>query len=162
SSSSAATAAESERRMPEAVRVELCSNRLTTIAEEMGRVLRRTALATNVKERLDFSCALLDPRGRLVVHAPHIPVHLGRLGLSRREVARALPMAPGDAVVTNHPAFGGSHLPDVTVITPAYGRDGRLLGYAASRAHHAEIGGSRPGSMPPDAVRLADEGVAIA
>ncbi|MHC4218921.1 MAG: hydantoinase B/oxoprolinase family protein, partial [Planctomycetota bacterium] len=117
-------------------------------------------LSTNVKERLDFSCALLDARGELVVNAPHIPVHLGAIGLCVRALRDAIPMEPGDVVVTNHPAFGGSHLPDVTVVTPVHG-DGGLLGYAASRAHHAEIGGLRPGSMPPLATVLADEGVVI-
>jgi 5-oxoprolinase (ATP-hydrolysing) len=127
----------------------------------MGEMLRRTALSTNVKERLDFSCALLDAGGELVVNAPHIPVHLGALGLCVRSVAAALPMEPGDVVVTNHPAFGGSHLPDVTAITPVHDAAGALLGYVASRAHHAEIGGTRPGSMPPGARTLAEEGVVI-
>ena len=148
---------------PEAVQLELFTNRFTAIAREMGEMLRRTALSTNVKERLDFSCAVLDPRGELVVNAPHIPVHLGALGLCVREVIRMLPLGPGDAVVTNHPAWGGSHLPDVTVITPVFDAAGEaLLGYVASRAHHAEIGGTRPGSMPPDATCLAEEGVVIA
>jgi 5-oxoprolinase (ATP-hydrolysing) len=145
---------------PEAVRLELFVNRFRAIASEMGEMLRRTALSTNVKERLDFSCALLDADGRLVVNAPHIPVHLGALGLCVRAVRDALPMGPGDVVATNHPAFGGSHLPDVTVITPVHD-DGVLIGYVASRAHHAEIGGARPGSMPPDARTLAEEGVVI-
>ncbi len=146
---------------PEEVELELFTHRFAAIAGEMGEMLRRTALSTNVRERLDFSCALLDAEGRLVVNAPHIPVHLGALGLCVRAVRRVLELGPGDAAVTNHPAFGGSHLPDVTVITPVYAGGG-LLGYAASRAHHAEIGGKRPGSMPPDARRLAEEGVVIA
>jgi 5-oxoprolinase (ATP-hydrolysing) len=152
-------------RRPEAVQLELFTNRFAAIAREMGELLRRTAISTNVKERLDFSCALLDAGGELVVNAPHIPVHLGALGLCVRRVREALEMAPGDVVVTNHPAFGGSHLPDVTVITPVFAAGGAgspaLLGYAASRAHHAEIGGIRPGSMPPAARRLAEEGVVI-
>ncbi|HEX2162937.1 MAG TPA: hydantoinase B/oxoprolinase family protein [Thermoanaerobaculia bacterium] len=146
------------------VRLELYTNRFSAIARDMGEVLRRSALSTNVRERLDFSCALLDPAGSLVVNAPHIPVHLGALGLCVRRVAAAVEMVPGDVVVTNHPGYGGSHLPDVTVITPIFADDDalpRLLGYAASRAHHAEIGGRRPGSMPPDATRLADEGVVL-
>jgi 5-oxoprolinase (ATP-hydrolysing) len=146
---------------PEAVRLELFVNRFRAIAAEMGDMLRRTALSTNVKERLDFSCALLDADGALVVNAPHIPVHLGALGLCVRAVRDALDMGPGDVAVTNHPAFGGSHLPDVTVITPVHDDGGALVGYAASRAHHAEIGGARPGSMPPDARTLAEEGVVI-
>lgn len=127
----------------------------------MGEMLQRTAVSTNVKERLDFSCALLDPAGELVVNAPHIPVHLGALGLCVRRVRETIAMEDGDVVVTNHPAFGGSHLPDVTVVTPVFEEGGPLLGYVASRAHHAEIGGIRPGSMPPGARRLIEEGVVI-
>ncbi|HEV2846246.1 MAG TPA: hydantoinase B/oxoprolinase family protein, partial [Thermoanaerobaculia bacterium] len=126
----------------------------------MGERLQRTAVSTNVKERLDFSCALLDPAGELVVNAPHIPVHLGALGLCVRRLRESIAMEPGDVVVTNHPAFGGSHLPDVTVATPVFEGEA-LLGYVASRAHHAEIGGIRPGSMPPGARRLSEEGVVI-
>lgn len=126
----------------------------------MGEMLRRTAVSTNVKERLDFSCALLDAAGELVVNAPHIPVHLGALGLCVRRLRESIEMEAGDVIVTNHPAFGGSHLPDVTVVTPVYQND-ILLGYVASRAHHAEIGGIRPGSMPPGARRLVEEGVVL-
>ena len=145
----------------EVVREALFANRFTSIARQMGQMLQRTAVSTNVKERLDFSCALLDARGELVVNAPHIPVHLGSMGLCVRALREALPMAPGDVVVTNHPAFGGSHLPDVTVVTPVHAGGDRLLGYVASRAHHAEIGGTLPGSMPPLARTLAEEGVVI-
>ncbi len=153
---------------PEAVDLELFTHRFAAVAREMGEMLRRTALSVNVKERLDFSCAVLDAAGRLVVNAPHIPVHLGALGLCVRKVREALPLGPGDVVVTNHPAYGGSHLPDVTVVTPVHlpgavhlPDTGALLGYVASRAHHAEIGGARPGSMPPAATCLAEEGVVI-
>jgi 5-oxoprolinase (ATP-hydrolysing) len=145
---------------PEAVRLELYTQRFFTLVKEMGERLERTAVSTNVKERLDFSCALLDPKGELVANAPHIPVHLGSLGMCVRRVAETIKLSPGDMVVTNHPSYGGSHLPDVTVVTPAF-YDNRLLGYVASRAHHAEIGGIAPGSMPPAAVRLAEEGVVI-
>ena len=124
-------------------------------------MLERTALSTNVKERLDFSCAMLDSDGELVVHAPHMPVHLGSLGLCVRAVRDAVTMAPGDVVITNHPACGGAHIPDVTVVSPVHHGD-LLLGYVASRAHHAEIGGTHPGSMPPLAKSLAEEGVVIA
>lgn len=140
---------------------DLFINRLTSIAGEMGDLLERTAISVNVKERRDFSCALLDGEGRLLVNAPHIPVHLGALGLCVRAVRAALPIGAGDVIITNHPAFGGSHLPDVTIITPVYAPDHQLIGFAAARAHHAEIGGSRPGSMPPDARTLAEEGVVI-
>ncbi|MEC9377480.1 MAG: hydantoinase B/oxoprolinase family protein, partial [Candidatus Latescibacterota bacterium] len=135
---------------------------LESIAREMGTALQRTALSTNVKERLDFSCGVLDGVGRLVVNAPHIPVHLGALGLCVRTVSSSLELKPGDTAITNHPGYGGSHLPDVTLVTPVHGETGRLLAWVASRAHHAEIGGTRPGSMPPDATRLAQEGVVIA
>ncbi len=159
---------------PPQVELELFSNRFAAITAEMGEMLQRTALSTNVRERLDFSCALLDADGQLVINAPHIPVHLGALGLCVRRLREAVTMAPGDAVVSNHPGYGGSHLPDVTVVHPVFSEatgddiEGRqlpghreLLGYVASRAHHAEIGGCRPGSMPPDGRCLADEGVVI-
>ena len=126
-----------------------------TFARELGYLLQRTAISTNVKERLDFSCALLDRNGELIVNAPHIPVHLGALGMCVRSLCETIAMGPGDVVVTNHPRFGGSHLPDITVVTPVFLPDDRLLGYVANRAHHAEIGGSRPGSMPPDASNKA-------
>ncbi|RMG46576.1 MAG: 5-oxoprolinase [Acidobacteria bacterium] len=148
------------RRRPRAVRLELFTHRLERIASEMGLALERSAVSTNVKERRDFSCAVLDRHGRLVVNAPHIPVHLGSLGLCVRRVIRERPLDPGDVVVTNHPRYGGSHLPDVTVIAPV-DAGGVRIGYVAARAHHAELGGTRPGSMPPDATRLVEEGVVI-
>jgi 5-oxoprolinase (ATP-hydrolysing) len=151
---------EAAARQTTAVRSELFTNRFMSIARQMGRMLERTALSTNVKERLDFSCALLDADGELVAHAPHMPVHLGALGLCVRAVRDELDMGPGDVVMTNHPSFGGSHIPDITVVTPIHHGD-RLIGYAASRAHHAEIGGIRPGSMPPLATALAEEGVVV-
>lgn len=144
----------------EAIELELFTNRFTAVAEQMGEILRRTALSVNVKDRLDFSCALLSPKGELIVNAPHIPVHLGAMGTCVKAVLQTIDMKPGDVVVTNHPAFGGSHLPDVTVITPIF-TENVLLGFAANRAHHAEIGGKSPGSMPPDAASLEEEGVVI-
>jgi len=146
---------------PEAVELELMSRRFGSIAEEMGAMLQRTAISTNIKEREDFSCTLLDAEGRLVVNAPHIPVHLGAMGLCVRSLIERFGMGEGDVVVTNHPSFGGSHLPDVTLVAPVH-LDGRRLGHVACRAHHAEIGGIRPGSMPPDAKTLAEEGVVLA
>jgi 5-oxoprolinase (ATP-hydrolysing) len=148
------------RGRPQAVELELMSHRFESIATEMGEMLQRTAISTNIKEREDFSCTLLDPAGRLVVNAPHIPVHLGAMGLCVRELVAHRPLNPGDVVVTNHPAFGGSHLPDVTLVAPVHLED-HLLGYVACRAHHAEIGGIRPGSVPPNAKSLAQEGVVI-
>ncbi len=143
---------------------EVRSSRMMSIAADMGHALRRTAVSVNVKHRLDYSCAILDANGNLVANAPHLPVHLGALGVCTRLVSAALSPRPGDVLLTNHPAFGGSHLPDLTVITPIFETDtgGQLLGFAANRAHHAEIGGSRPGSMPPAATTLIEEGVVIA
>ncbi len=140
---------------------ELHRARFQGMVDAMGGMLKRTAVSTNVKERLDYSCALLDADGRLVMNAPHIPVHLGALGECVRRVAAVLPPAPGDVLVTNDPAYGGSHLPDVTVLCPVFGPSGRLLGWTANRAHHAEIGGITPGSMPAGATCLAEEGVVI-
>lgn len=140
--------------------LELYTNRFNAIALDMGAMLQRTAFSVNVKERMDFSCALMDHRGQLVVNAPHIPVHLGALGLCVKLVTKVLPLHEGDIAITNHPGFGGSHLPDVTLIAPVYVHH-KLIGYVANRAHHAEIGGKSPGSMPADASKLVEEGVVI-
>lgn len=153
------TSASAQQR-DDVVNLQLYTNRFTSIAEQMGEMLRRTALSVNVKERLDFSCALLDQEGYLVVNAPHIPVHLGAMGVCVRTMMRQAEMKEGDVLVTNHPGFGGSHLPDITVVTPVFFR-GERIAFVASRAHHAEIGGKSPGSMPPDANRLSEEGVVI-
>lgn len=144
----------------EVVEAELFRRKFEGVVEEMGELLRRTALSTNIKERLDYSCALLDADGFLVVNAPHIPVHLGALGLCVRKVSEEHDWREGDCIVVNHPAFGGSHLPDVTVISSVL-VEGELIAFVANRAHHAEIGGKSPGSMPPDATCLAEEGVVI-
>lgn len=141
--------------------LELFSNRFTSVVQEMGALLQRTSFSVNVKERLDFSCAMMDAGGYLVVNAPHIPVHLGSMGVCVREVMKVLPMREGDVVITNHPAYGGSHLPDVTVIKPVFVNKKRI-GFVAARAHHAEIGGIMPGSMPAHAHTLEEEGVIIA
>lgn len=141
---------------------EIFRHRFHGLVDDMGALLRRTAISTNIRERLDYSCALLDAEGRLVASAPHIPVHLGALGVCvRLAVAECGPLAHGDTLITNHPGFGGSHLPDVTLITAVADDAGRLIGYVANRAHHAEIGGKSPGSMPADAGRLSEEGVVI-
>ncbi|MCL4741376.1 MAG: hydantoinase B/oxoprolinase family protein [Phycisphaerales bacterium] len=146
----------------DAVRAELFINRLSSLAEEMGERLRRSALSVNVKERLDFSCAIVDAEGELVASAPHVPVHLGALGACVRAVRDALGADFGGRVaVSNHPGFGGAHLPDVTVMLAVRDDEGLPLGYAACRAHHAEIGGIAPGSMPADSRNLAEEGVVI-
>lgn len=143
------------------VETEVYSNRFSSIAEQMGEMLKRTAVSTNVKERLDFSCAVMDRDGYLVANAPHIPVHLGALGTAVRAVIEEIPMQAGDMVITNHPAFGGSHLPDITVIMPVFTDSGTRIGFVANRAHHAEVGGMRAGSMPPNATKLSEEGVVI-
>jgi 5-oxoprolinase (ATP-hydrolysing) len=150
---------------PEAtpVELELFNHRFAAIAEQMGATLQRTALSVNVKERLDFSCALFTGEGDLVANAPHVPVHLGAMSECVKRVIEDVPdLAPGDVILTNDPMRGGSHLPDLTVITPVFDASGtRRLFFTASRAHHAEIGGTRPGSMPPDSKNLAEEGVLI-
>ncbi|MFO1095217.1 MAG: hydantoinase B/oxoprolinase family protein [Planctomycetaceae bacterium] len=156
---------------PDPVRLEIFNNLFASIAEQMGVTLQKTSISTNVKERLDFSCALFDARGGLVCNAPHIPVHLGAMGETVRAILADNPdMRPGDVFVTNDPYRGGSHLPDVTVVTPVFAESDRisdrppssdLLFFTASRAHHAEIGGSVPGSMPPFSTRLSEEGVLI-
>lgn len=137
---------------------EIIACRLESIARDMGETLRRTALSVNVRERLDYSCGILDSQGRLVVNAPHMPVHLGALGPCVRSLTQRIDLQPGDVALVNHPAYGGSHLPDLTVVSGVF-NEKTLIGYVASRAHHAEIGGTRPGSMPPDATTLEEEGV---
>ena len=171
------------------VMLEVFNNRFMSIAEQMGLTLENTAHSVNIKERLDFSCALFDPDGMLVANAPHIPIHLGSMGESVVTVARENRgrMKPGDVFCVNAPYNGGTHLPDVTVITPVFGEDGpastapagtgagdgtnaglepgtppgapRILFFVASRGHHADIGGSMPGSMPPDARTVEEEGI---
>ncbi|WP_156721409.1 hydantoinase B/oxoprolinase family protein [Streptomyces apocyni] len=144
------------------VLLEVFNNLFMSIAEQMGARLESTAQSVNIKERLDFSCALFDPDGNLVANAPHIPVHLGSMGTAVKEVIRRRgdAMRPGDAYAVNDPYHGGTHLPDVTVITPVFNADGReILFYVASRGHHAEIGGIAPGSMPADSQRIEEEGI---
>ncbi|MGB1699237.1 MAG: hydantoinase B/oxoprolinase family protein, partial [Nannocystaceae bacterium] len=144
------------------VLLEVFAHRFMAIATHMGDVLRRTAMSTNIRDRLDFSCALFDANAGLVANAPHIPVHLGAMAESVASVARSHPHPlPGDAFVTNDPARGGSHLPDITVVTPMHDDDGEVRFWVASRGHHAEIGGVTPGSMPPFSTRLEQEGVVL-
>jgi len=152
---------QSKMKRPPEAELELFTNRFMSIAEHMGAMLQRTAFSVNIKERLDFSCALLDAKGNLVANAPHIPVHLGGLSVCVRTLLEKIIFRPGDTVVTNHPAFGGSHLPDVTTVTPVFDDSETLAGFVVNRAHHSEIGGISPGSMPPSARNLAEEGVVI-
>ena len=148
---------------PSPTMLEIFNNHFAEIAEQMGITLRNTSTSVNVKERLDFSCAVFTAEGDLVVNAPHIPVHLGAMADSVRHVLSDSPdLQPEDVFVTNDPYRGGSHLPDVTVVTPVHDqRSGELRFVTASRAHHAEIGGIAPGSMPPFSRNLAEEGVLI-
>ncbi len=146
------------------VLLEVFNNLFMNIAEQMGLQLQNTAYSVNIKERLDFSCALFDAQGNLIANAPHMPVHLGSMGESIKTVIRenAGKMAPGDVYVLNDPYHGGTHLPDVTVITPVYLHDEpQPLFYVGSRGHHADIGGTSPGSMPPFSTRIEEEGVQI-
>src|SRR5260370_11561600 len=138
-------------RAADPVMLESFNNPFASIAEQMGITLQRTSFSTNVKERLDFSCAIFSPTGDLVVNAPHIPVHLGAMGETvKRIIADNQRIQPGDVFVTNDPYRGGSHLPDVTVITPVHDKQRqKLIFFTASPAHHAEIGGTMPGSKAP-------------
>jgi len=145
------------------VMLEVFNNLFMSIAEQMGYRLQNTAFSVNIKERLDFSCAVFDAEGNLIANAPHMPVHLGSMSESIKTVMRenAGRMRPGDAYVVNDPYHGGTHLPDVTVISPVFDPDdpARILFFVGSRGHHADIGGTTPGSMPPDSRTLDEEGV---
>ncbi|WP_230480852.1 hydantoinase B/oxoprolinase family protein [Sphingomonas sp. Leaf21] len=145
------------------VRLELFNTQFMGIAERMGVVLRNTSVSVNMKERLDFSCALFDAEGRLIANAPHVPVHLGAMGESVRAVlaSRGDDLKRGDVVALNNPFNGGTHLPDITVIAPVFGPDGAIRFFVANRGHHADIGGLTPGSTPPRSRTLEDEGVVI-
>ncbi|WP_094554062.1 hydantoinase B/oxoprolinase family protein [Synechococcus sp. 1G10] len=147
------------------VSLELFNHRFSAIAEQMGVRLQQSARSVNIRERLDFSCALFDGQGQLVANAPHIPVHLGSMGASVESLLSAVrrgerpALKPGDAIVSNDPANGGTHLPDLTVITPVFLPS--HAGFVASRGHHADVGGITPGSMPPFSRCLADEGLLL-
>ena len=145
-------------------RLEVFNNLFMSIAEQMGLRLQNTATSVNIKERLDFSCALFDAQGNLIANAPHIPVHLGSMGESVLAVLRANAgaMRPGDVYALNDPYQGGTHLPDITVVTPVFDEAGaRILFYVGSRGHHADIGGISPGSVPPHSKTIEEEGVLI-
>jgi 5-oxoprolinase (ATP-hydrolysing) len=145
------------------VLLEVFNNLFMAIAEQMGVTLANTAYSVNIKERLDFSCALFDASGNLIANAPHMPVHLGSMGESVRTIIdrRAGTMRPGDAFVLNAPYNGGTHLPDVTVIAPVFLDDAQPEFFVASRGHHADIGGITPGSMPPASTHVDEEGVLL-
>ena len=146
------------------VMLEVFNNLFMSIAEQMGTTLAKTSYSVNIKERLDFSCAIFDAAGHLVANAPHVPVHLGSMGESIKTVIRenSDSMRPGNVYMLNAPYNGGTHLPDVTVITPVFDKEGQdVLFYLGSRGHHADIGGRTPGSSPPDSTHIEDEGVLI-
>jgi len=146
------------------VMLEVFNNLFMSIAEQMGLRLQNTAVSVNIKERLDFSCALFDASGNLIANAPHIPVHLGSMGESIRTIMRenAGKMQPGDVYMLNDPYHGGTHLPDITVITPVFAKDGKgILFYIGSRGHHSDIGGITPGSMPANSTVVEQEGILI-
>lgn len=148
----------------EPVMLEIFNNLFMSIAEQMGATLANTAFSVNIKERLDFSCALFDAEGNLIANAPHMPVHLGSMGESIKTVILKNQghMQPGDTYVLNDPYNGGTHLPDITVVTPIFDdQQQNVLFYVASRGHHADVGGITPGSMPPDSQSIIEEGVLI-
>ncbi|KAI0472581.1 5-oxoprolinase [Xylariaceae sp. FL0804] len=155
---------ESTEREVDPIMLSIFGHRFMAIAEQMGRALQKTSVSTNVKERLDFSCAIFDASGGLVANAPHLPVHLGSMSTCVRTQAKIWEgkLKKGDVIMSNHPSYGGTHLPDITLLMPAFDAEGeRILFYAASRAHHADIGGITAGSMPPHSRELFQEGAAI-
>ncbi|KAI0134206.1 hydantoinase B/oxoprolinase [Xylariales sp. AK1849] len=152
------------KREVDPILLSIFGHRFMAIAEQMGRSLQKTSVSTNVKERLDFSCAIFDAGGGLVANAPHLPVHLGSMSTCVRTQAKIWEgkLKKGDVIISNHPSYGGTHLPDITLIMPAFNENGdKVLFYAASRAHHADIGGITAGSMPPHSRELFQEGAAI-
>ena len=144
------------------IALEVFNSLFMSIAEQMGQMLRLTSVSTNIRDRLDFSCAVFDRDGSLMANAPHVPVHLGAMGATVRHLLQAWPeMNPGDVFVSNNPYAGGSHLPDITVMTPVFADSATPSFFVASRAHHADVGGIVPGSMPPQATRLYEEGIVL-
>lgn len=146
---------------PDPVTLELMGQAFMGVARQMGVLLQRTAFSTNIRERLDYSCAVFDRSAALVANAPHIPVHLGAMGETVKHVANVHVPRPGDVFVSNDPAHGGSHLPDITVVTPVFNDVGELRYWVANRGHHADIGGITPGSMPAFSSHLEEEGVLL-
>ena len=143
-----------------AIELSVFASRISAICDEMGAVLRRAALSPNIKDRLDFSCAVFDTAGRLCAQAAHIPVHLGSMAYAMEGIVRNIAWRPGDTVIVNDPYLGGTHLPDVTLITPVFLQGGELAGFVVNRAHHADIGAATPGSMPISR-SLEEEGMII-
>src|SRR6187200_2855265 len=145
----------------DAISLEVFKNLFASVAEDMGVTLQRASFSPNIKERLDFSCAIFDSQARMVAQAAHIPVHLGSMPASVEHAIQEFEsFQPGDVIVLNDPYRGGTHLPDITMVSPVFAGE-ELLGFAASRAHHADVGGPTPGSMPAFSRTLAEEGVVI-
>jgi N-methylhydantoinase B len=144
---------------PNPIELEIFKHLLAAIPEEMGALLRRSAYSPNIKERRDYSCAIFNPGGEMIAQAAHIPVHLGAMPLSVRRALAEVELLPGDVIILNDPYRGGTHLPDITLVSPAF-VDGVLFGFAANRAHHADVGGMAPGSMPI-ARELVQEGLIL-
>ena len=142
------------------IELSIFSNRIEAVCDEMGAVLQRTAFSPNIKDRLDFSCAVFDTQGQLNAQAAHIPVHMGSMAYAMQNIVTQLQWRPGDMVLLNDPYLGGTHLPDVTLIAPLY-IAGELVAFVANRAHHADIGAQTPGSMPISQ-SLQEEGLIIA
>ncbi len=158
----ARSTAEADTQKADPILLEIFNNLFMSVAEEMGAVLAKTAHSVNVKERLDFSCAVFDEQGRLIANAPHMPVHLGSMGESVTAIiaGRSDFMKDGDVFMINDPSAGGTHLPDITIVTPVFlNAQNQPAFFVASRGHHADIGGTTPGSMPPDSLTLEDEGI---
>jgi hypothetical protein len=141
------------------IALSIFSSRIEAVCDEMGAVLKRAAFSPNIKDRLDYSCAVFDAEGELCAQAAHIPVHLGSMAYAMRDIVARLQWRAGDMVAVNDPYLGGTHLPDVTLISPLF-VEGELLGFVANRAHHADIGAATPGSMPISA-SLEEEGLII-
>lgn len=143
------------------VTLELMGQAFMSVAKQMGVVLQRTASSANIRERLDYSCAVFDRNALLIANAPHIPVHLGAMGETVRHIAQVHSPRPGDVFVSNDPAHGGSHLPDITVVTPVFDAKGELRYWVANRGHHSDVGGKTPGSMPAFSSSLEEEGIVL-
>ena len=142
-----------------AIELNIFASRLDAVCDEMGAVLQRAAFSPNIRDRLDFSCAVFDAQGELSAQAAHIPVHLGSMAYAMRDIVAGFEWQPGDMVIVNDPFLGGTHLPDVTLIAPLF-NDDELMAFVANRAHHADIGAETPGSMPLSS-RLEEEGLVI-
>ena len=142
-----------------AIQLSIFASRIEAVCDEMGAVLQRTAFSPNIKDRLDYSCAVFDSSGELCAQAAHIPVHLGSMAYAMRGIVSDIEWSQGDMVILNDPYLGGTHLPDVTLIAPVH-VEGKMVGFVANRAHHADIGSDSPGSMPISH-RLEEEGLVI-